>query len=196
MSGLPTVAGLAEHRGWAIAVCVAARDGMPVVVDRRQVALVGDGVPSQPYHHEGQELPLAEAEALVARVEQSVRAHARAALEAIRKDIAPDHRLVGIALREGPDRPLPRTVAEVLRSQKTAIDADGALYTDGLCAAATALDVHVTLHPRGPDDAGVARFLREVGRALGPPWHKDHRSAAARAIGALPKHAKLKHFTR
>ena len=58
----PVVAGVADHNGWAILVCVSAKDGAPEVVDRRRVELIEPGLPSQPYEHETLGLNTAEAE--------------------------------------------------------------------------------------------------------------------------------------
>ena len=43
----------------------------------------------------------------------------------------------------------------------------------------------------GVDAARVEAFLGEIGRGLGPPWRKEHRSAAAAAIAVLDQHARL-----
>jgi hypothetical protein len=52
MRGAPSVVSVAEHAGWAHIVVVAARDSVPLVVERRRVALIGAGLPTQPYHHD------------------------------------------------------------------------------------------------------------------------------------------------
>ena len=132
MGGTPAVVGVADHRGWAIFVCVAVHQGVPVVLDRRRVELVGAGVPSQPHHHEGAQLCVADAEALVRKVERSVALHARAALAQLRSDLGAEHRLVSIVLQEAPGQRAPATFAEILASQTEMIAADGRLYRDAL----------------------------------------------------------------
>ena len=201
-TGEPAVVGIAEHRGWAILVCVSAREGVPVVLDRRRVELVDENLPHQPHHHEAVDLDPAEAEELVGRVAQSIVSNARASLLQLRADLGPQHRLVSIALSEGPARPIPETMAERLESQSALIAADGALYRDALCQAAAELEIDVALHPAGAETERAAlalgvdaergsALLADLGRELGPPWRKDHRSAAAAAIGVLARHAKL-----
>ena len=202
MGGAPAVVGIADHRGWAVFVCVAVRQGAPLVLDRRRVDLVSADLPSQPHHHEGAELDAAEVEALVRKVEQSVALHARAALSELRTDLGAEHRLVSIALREGPGHLRPDTLAEILESQTAMIAADGALYRDALRGAAAELGIATELIPPngeteraaealGIDAARVEALLGEIGRGLGPPWRKEHRSAAAAAIAVLDQHARL-----
>ena len=202
MSGPPAVVGIADHRGWAILVCVAARKGVPVVLDRRRIELVAAGLPHQPYHHEAAELDAAEGEQLVRRVAESAAAHSQAALSQLREDLGSQYRLVSIALQEGPTQPLPEAFAEVQKSQAAMIAADGIMYRKAICDAARDLDIDVVQYPRGAETARAAlalgidperveSFLTDVGRALGPPWRKEHRSAAAAAIGVLGQHARL-----
>ena len=202
MSGPPAVVGIADHRGWAILVCVAARKGVPVVLDRRRIELVAAGLPHQPYHHEAAELDTADAEQLVRRVAESAAAHSQAALSELRDDLGSQYRLVSIAVWEGPARPLPETFAEVQASQPAMLAADGVMYRKAICDAAADLGIEVALYPRGAETARAAlalgidverveAFLGDVGRALGPPWRKEHRSAAAAAIGVLGQYARL-----
>ena len=44
-------AGVSDHRGWIVVVCMGERDGVPFVADRRRIDLVDEGVESQPFHH-------------------------------------------------------------------------------------------------------------------------------------------------
>ena len=77
MSEASAVAGVSDHNGWAVVVCVA--DGK--VFDRRRIELVEPGLPCMPHHHEGQALPIGEAVALVARVRASAALCAGSALD-------------------------------------------------------------------------------------------------------------------
>ena len=190
------VAGISEHRGWAIVVSVAMRERKPVVADRRRVELIDAGVPSQPYHHEGTELDAAQLEPLVRRVEQSVDERTRAELSRLRDELAPEFTLSAIALPERLSRPLPRSVAEVLESPPAMIEADGAIYRKALLDAAAGVGLDTVTHPRGGEIECAARALgveedkldeqlTAMGRELGAPWRKEHRGAAAAAIAVL-----------
>ena len=105
MSRRITVIGVANHNGWAVAVTIAA-DG--ALIDRRRVELIDDGLPKQPHHHEGQSLPLPEAEELVERVRLSAQRNAREGLDAIAAAVS--LRVVGVAIRECES--LPPSVAD------------------------------------------------------------------------------------
>jgi len=190
----PAVLGVDDHRGWANFVCLAQHEAGPVVLERRRVELVSPDVPSQPHHHEGGELDLAEMEPLVRRVAESVTAHARVALTGIRDDIQPQHQLVAIVVREA--KPVPSTLEDILRSDAARIRADGILYQRALREAARGLGVRAESHPPGTELERAARalevdqdelgaLLKELGRAVGPPWRKDHRLAAAAALSVL-----------
>src|SRR5215472_17517434 len=94
----PTVLGVAGHNGWAVFVCVAARKGEPVVVDRRRVELIESGLPNQPYEHETQGLGRVEAQALVNEVQESALHCAERELARARAGCTGE--LVAIALRD------------------------------------------------------------------------------------------------
>ena len=99
---LTAVVGVADHNGWAVCVTVAASRGLPVVVDRRRVALIEPGVPSQPYHHETVGMPLPEAEKLVVRVRESVMRTTLARLSTLRDELQPPYSIVALTLRNPP----------------------------------------------------------------------------------------------
>ena len=77
------VIGASVHYGRAELVTLAVEDGDPVLLDRRHVALIDDGLPSAPCHHEALGLDIAAATDLVNRVRRSVREHASAAISAV-----------------------------------------------------------------------------------------------------------------
>src|SRR5204863_2111285 len=96
------VLGVADHNGWAVCVTVAAKRGVPVVVDRRRVELVEPGIPSQPYHHETLRMPPAEGERLVARVRKAVLQTTFERLKKLRDELQPPYTIVGMTLRVPP----------------------------------------------------------------------------------------------
>src|SRR5437764_13272873 len=93
------IIGVSDHGGWAVLV-TAARDGM--LLDRRRVELVDEGLPKLPHHSEGQRLPLDEAVELVERVRVSAEKHAVLALDAGTIAV---QRILGCALRKRPRLP-------------------------------------------------------------------------------------------
>jgi hypothetical protein len=197
----PAVVGVADHSGWANLVTVAAGDdgSAPAVIDRRRCQLIGDDLPRQPYHAAGG-VDGDEAERLVAHVVAAACAGAGRALDALLADLGSGHRIVAVALRSGGERPLPGTVAGVLASHSAMHAAEGQLYRDAWADAAADRGVAVALHARGDALGGAAALLgttverlgatvSALGRELGPPWQKEHREAAAAALGELSRHA-------
>lgn len=202
---LTAVVGVADHNGWAVCVTVAASRGVPVVADRRRVELIEPGVPNQPYHHETVGMPLPGAEALVARVRESVMRTTLARLSSLRDDLQPPYTVAAMTLRNPPLAYVPVTVAAAHESYPVMCRADSMMYHDALCTAARRLSIALELHDRGEeveraaDRLGVSveemeHFLQAWGRTLGPPWQKEHRLAAAAAMGALADRARLSLF--
>ena len=190
----PVVVGVDDHRGWANLVSVALQGGNVVVVNRRRIELIHPGLPSQPHHHEAQDLALHEARELIRRVTESITESCLSALRAPFEELARGYKPVSMAIRAAPETP--DDLGAVLENQTTSIAADGALYLRGLAAAAAKLGVEVRPYLRRDLEASVARalgigsaevpaFLKSLGEGLGPPWSKEQRIAAAAAIGAL-----------
>jgi len=103
------------------------------------------------------------------------------------------------------DDGVPVTVAEAHASYPVMCRADGMMYHDALSVAARGLGLAVERHDRGEevgraaDRLGVSveeveRFLQTAGQRLGPPWQKEHRLAAAAAIGVLAARLQLSLF--
>lgn len=196
MRAISCVISAADHAGWAHLVCVAAPRGAPAVIERRRVTTIDAGLPTMPYHHESLGLPVATADALIARVRQSV---AQCTLHALRDaiaDLSPSYRVAALAIREPPFPDLPETVATVRQSYQLQCAADGMMYQLALCAAARELGLPVHLCRRGEEYARAAArlgvdsreiesFVRVTGRPPGPPWTEEHRRAYAAAIAVL-----------
>ena len=173
------VAGIYDHWGWAVVVCVANGE----VLDRCRIELIEPGLPKFPHHHEAQTLPIDQAEALIERVRQSAALCARNALEALPAGVA------AIAIRKRAK--LPPTIAERLTDYRSQNVADSVLYQDALAEAAQALGMSVIeydtkmVFEEAAEALGLADIstrLRDIGKALGPPWTKDHRLATAAAL--------------
>jgi hypothetical protein len=180
------VVGVWDHWGWAVLVTVQV-DG--TLVDRRRVTLIEDGLPPYPHHHEGQSLPPAQAVALVKRVQASVQRCARVAIAALASDVRIPIR--GIAVRSCPA--LPPTIAERIADYRAHNVADSVMYRQALAEAAAARRWFVSWYEARLVEGQAAgalgkRSIRGLldapGKALGPPWTKDHRVAMAAALAA------------
>jgi hypothetical protein len=194
----PCVISVADHAGWAHAVCVAAPRRVPAVVERRRMTLIDAGLPTMPYHHESLGMPEAEADVLIARVRRSIAACTARALQEIVTDLAPLHSVVALAIREATFPALPDTVAAVRQSYQLQCAADGMMYQLALCRAARDLGLDLHLCRRGeertraaarlevqPEDIDV--FVSAAGRPSGPPWTEEHRRAFAAGIAVLAR---------
>jgi hypothetical protein len=199
---LTAVLGVADHGGWAICVTVAASRGAPVIVDRRRIELIEPGVPTQPYHHDTVRMQPAVAERLVLRVRESVMRTTLESVKRVRDDLQPPYKVVAMAMRRPTLDYVPVTVAEAHASYPVMCRADGMMYHDALCTAARRLKMTLSFDNRDEEIAHAAdrlgvspeeveHFLQSSGKSLGTPWHKEHRLAAAAAIGVLADRARI-----
>jgi len=144
---------------------------------------------------------LAEAEKLVVRVRESVMRTTLVRLSELREELQP-YTIVAMTLRQPPLSYVPVTVAEAHRTYPVMCRADAMMYHGALCTSARRLGVAMELHDRdgevgrAADRLGASvdeleRFLQTVGESLGPPWRKEHRLAAAAALGVLAEHARV-----
>jgi hypothetical protein len=147
-------------------------------------------------------MPLADAEKLVVRVRESVMRTTLARVSELCDELLPRYAIVAMTLRHPPLDFVPVTVAEAHRSYPVMCRADGMMYHDALSAAARRLTLSLELGERGEeamraaDRLGVSleeveRFLQIAGGTLGPPWQKEHRLAAAAAMGVLAAHVRI-----
>ena len=176
----PTVAGIADHYGWAAVVTVGPGG---VVVDRRRAQLVDPALPASPIHHEAQALPIDQAIALVHEVARSIAGH----VAALWDELAAEHPVTAVALKQLPV--LPEELADQIRSYHAQTRADPARYRRLLAEGASGRGWAVEWydHRRVVDEATAALGLGpghvEAPRArLGAPWTADHRRAYAAAL--------------
>ena len=197
----PCVVSVADHTGWAHLVCVAARGNVPVVIARRRVALIDKGLPTMPYEHETAAMREEEANAVIARVRQSIAARTSDALRRVVIELAPAHTAVALAIREPAYETLPATVAAVRISHRLLCAADGMLYQLAICRAARQLNLDVQMCRRGQEavraaqqlgmtSAAIEDFVSRAGRPAGPPWTQEHRRAYAAGIAVLAARAR------
>ena len=197
--GVPTVISVAEHAGWAYALCVSTAGNVPTVIERRRVTLIDAGLPTQPYHHESLGMAEDEANALIGRVRRSIAACTSVALRRVVTDLAPAYASVSLAIREPPFPDLPKGVAAVRESYRFQCCADGMMYQLAMCRAARDLDLEVFQYNRGEEVMRAAEqldvtpkaielFVNGIGRPSGVPWTQEHRRAYAAGIAALAKH--------
>ena len=134
-------------------------------------------------------LSLAEAVALVERVQASAAGGAGEILEALAAAVPLP--IARIAIRLCPE--LPATIEERITDNRAQTYADSVMYRQALAAAAEARRWSVQWYDRervlreaakalGRPDIGG--FLQAMGRTVGPPWQAAHKLAAAAALAA------------
>jgi hypothetical protein len=190
--------GVAEHGNSAILVTVG-HDGR--LMDRRRVDLTW-GLPTHPYHHEGswavgryadspwaKRISLADAVALVGRVQEAAAKGAGTALEALAAEVSLPITRIAIRICA----PLPATIEGCIRDTRAASMADSIMYRIALANAAEARGWSVHWYDRDSvfSEAAAAlgkkdmdAHLAAMGKSVGPPWQAKHKLAAAAAIAA------------
>jgi hypothetical protein len=188
--------GVARHNGWAWFVTVASRGSDFEVVDRRRVEFIDDDQPKQPYHHEALRISPSDAKRLLDGVHDSVRRCTARALSETLGALGAHGEVDVLAVDGPPRRPVPDDLEEILASHQIVHTADGEMYRSILVAEAIAAGLGVFEAPRGKafsiaaDALGqtamqVEALTGDLGKPLGTPWRKEHRTATAIAITAL-----------
>jgi hypothetical protein len=169
-----------------VIVAVAGSPGAPLILDRRRVELSDGSLPVQPYHAAADSgLARAETAKLITEVEELAASCAAAALAEIAAAVgAGPSEVAGVAV-VAKDRLLPEDLARILRSHALLHAAEGDLYEQALIegAARAGLPVQRVTTTSAP----INPSLDAAGRALGPPWQKDHKMAAAAALSVLTR---------
>lgn len=187
--------GFRVHSGWAAGVVAEAFARPPESLRRVRIEMDDDPDAKQPYHA-AEGLPLEQAEALLARFRAAAGQLAdRAIGDVVAEARQRGDQIVGSAVLMGSGRsgvPL----EAILASHALIHTADGDHFRDAIRSACernglavTAirereLIAHVTLALR-VSAADVEQRLKDVGRALGPPWRQDEKYAALAAWSVL-----------
>lgn len=191
--------GVVEHGNSAVLVTVA---GGGELLDRRRIDLT-EKLPTHPHHHQGswavgryldspwaKPISLPDAIALVERVREAASRGAHEHLEVLASAVTVP--IAVIAIRECPA--LPPTVEQRIADNRAQTFADSVMYREALASAAQARGWSVRWYDRERafGDAATAlgrteidTLLREMRRAVGPPWQAAHKLAAAAAIAAI-----------
>ena len=191
----PAALGLRAHSGWAALVAVGGSAASPQVLDRRRIEMADDAKAKQPYHA-AEELPVAEAAALLDRFARKARQRATAGLGAALDDIrAQGYDVVATIVLTASGRPLPE-LESVLASHALIHTADGEHFRDALAFGAQQHRLPVA---RIREKDLLARAAQAVGRPapelqaavtawgkpLGPPWTQDQKLSALGAWTVL-----------
>jgi hypothetical protein len=189
--------GIRVHSGWGALVAITGHKGAEEVLERRKVVIIDPGAAgvTQPYHYV-EEMKLDAAERHLARCASASGRLASEALAQIVKDLQHrGFRLVGSAILLSSARPLP-DLDEVLSSHALIHTAEGEFFRQAFRQALEHLEIPVTgIRERELDDCARKAFgraatplqqrIEAMGRALGPPWTQDEKTAALAAAIVL-----------
>jgi hypothetical protein len=189
--------GVRMHSGWGALVAVSNSAGTVEVIDRRRVTITIPGAPgaNQPYHF-AENLELPEAEKFLGNC---LAASKRLALAAV-QDVVGELRgrkylVVGSAVLLVSGRQLP-PLSKILASHALIHAAEGEFFREAFSKACEGLNLSVTgFREHNLDECVQTTFGKEatrmrhqvstLGRSLGPPWTKDHKTAALAALLVL-----------
>ena len=163
------------------------------VMDRRRIVTADPRIPgaNQPYHHAAS-LGLPESEKYLANCAAVSERMALAAVgEVVRELDGRHYRIVGSAVLLALGRTLP-SLSIILASHALIHTAEGEFFRDAFRRACERLKISVTsVRERELDEQArtafgnaasrVQRRISNVGSSIGPPWTKDHKTAALAA---------------
>jgi hypothetical protein len=167
-----------------VIVAVAGSPATPLVLERRRVELLDGSLPVQPYHAAAESgLNRAEAADLITRVEELAANRAATALAETAAALRAGGATVSSVAIVANNRAMPDDLDRILRSHPLLHAAEGDLYEEALTEGA--LRAGLSAQRVAPTSISIHSNLDTAGRALGPPWQKDHKLAAAAALWVL-----------
>ena len=190
--------GIRVHSGWGALVAVSGEADAVEVIDRRRIQIIDRSVPGavQPYHF-AKELDLGAGQKHVA---DSAAASAQLALAAMRQVVdhlrSQNYKIVAAAILLSSGRPLP-DFETILASHAMIHSAEGEFFRQAFRQACQGLKIPVTgIRERDLDEHAKAALGKDaalvvkkriagLGKAIGPPWTTDEKSAALVAVVAL-----------
>jgi hypothetical protein len=191
--------GLKMHSGWGILVAVAGDATSVELLDRRRIVATDPRVrgANQPYHYAASLGPSESERYLTSCAAGSERLAAAAIGEVVRELGLRNHRIVGSAVLLASGRPLP-SLTNILASHALIHTADGEFFRRAVRKACQGLKIPVTavrereLSERaqtvfGNQASRVERSISRLGTSVGPPWTKDHKTAALAAAMVLAR---------
>lgn len=189
--------GVRMHSGWGVLVALSAGANLLEVLDRRRIVITDPGMPgaNQPYHY-ASTLGLPNSETYLANCAAVSERLALAAIEEVVRELDGRHyRVVGSAVLLASGRPLP-PLSKILASHPLIHTAEGEFFRNAVRKACEHLKIPGTsVRERELDERakiafgnGASRMQRRIanlGRSIGPPWTKDHKTAALAASMVL-----------
>jgi hypothetical protein len=194
--------GIRMHSGWGVLVAVSGDANSVEVLERRRIVTTDPNIPGakQPYHYAAS-LGLSELglpESGFSEPERYLVNCAVAAIGEVVRELDERHyRIVGSAVLMASGRPLP-SLEKILASHPLIHTAEGEFFRYTVMKACEGLKISVTairerdLEERAKTAFGnavsrVQRGIASLGGSIGPPWTKDHKTAALAAAMILAR---------
>jgi hypothetical protein len=189
--------GIQMHSGWGVVVAVAGEIKSIEILDRRRIVTADPAVAgaNQPYHH-ASHLELSAAENYLASCTATSSRMASMAIEELLRELEGNrYRITGASVLLASGRSLP-AVAKILASHPLIHTAEGEFFRHAVRRGCENLQIPVTaIRERELDKQAEATFGSEASRmrasiagmrnSIGPPWTKDHKTAALAAALVL-----------
>jgi hypothetical protein len=183
--------GFQMHSGWGVVVAVSGAPQAIEILARRRIITADPEMPGaiQPYHH-AMNLKLPEKHIANCAV-ASTRLAATAIAELVAELNASNYSVVGAAVLLASGRSLP-PLEKILAAHPLIHTAEGEFFRHTVTQACEELQISVTaIRQRDLDErakatfgnaaSGVQRSIEGLGKTIGPPWTKDHKTAALAA---------------
>jgi hypothetical protein len=192
--------GLKAHSGWSALIVLGASDSGYHVIDRRRIELVEEGTAlwaAQPYHA-AEGLEPQRAHDVVNRGLEAARRFALQQMKAaVKRSRDLQHEIVACALLV--PEPMPDwTTEEILAVHFRMHKAEGVLFPEALASAAAACGLNLVEvreksiwedaeRALAVERSALMRRIELLGKAVGPPWGKDQKTATLAAMIALTR---------
>ncbi len=184
--------GFQMHSGWGVLVAVSGAPQAIEILDRRRIVTADPEMPGaiQPYHYA---MNLQFPEKHIANCAVASTGLAVAAINGLVTELNARHyRVVGSAVLLASGRSLP-PIEKILAAHPLIHTAEGEFFRHTVTQACEALQISVTaIRQRDLDErakaafgkgaSGVQSSIESLGKTIGPPWTKDHKTAALAAV--------------
>jgi hypothetical protein len=185
--------GVQMHSGWGVLVAVSGAPDAIEMLARRRIVTADPEMPGtvQPYHY-AMNLKLPESDKhLASCAAASTRLAAAAIADLVKELKARQFHIVGSAVLLASGRSLP-PLEKILASHPLIHTAEGEFFRNIVSRACEDLQISVTaIRQRELDERAKAAFgnaasrvhgnIASLGKTIGPPWTKDHKTAALAA---------------
>jgi hypothetical protein len=189
--------GVRVHSGWGALVAVSGKPGAEEIIERRRVVITDPKMAGavQPYHF-AEKMEAKPAEQHVAKcAAMSARLALTVLQELLQQLQAREYRVIASCILLSSGRPLP-DFAKILASHALIHTAEGEFFRKAFRDAFEQLDIPVSgIRERELAEHAQTKFgkaapklqerIAAMGRALGPPWTTDQKTAALAAFVIL-----------